>query len=148
MSICVVQYLKSIISLSPGLLGVWACFLAEVSLSGSSKYYGKLNKFRDFGQALTRSFTMHQTQSQWFGYYTNLCTRGFLLLSKRSDILHDEFYTHFKNQMQQNKENGELGLYLGSSEASPTLWSCYANISMFIDRIGSQFLKKWIMIMI
>ena len=30
----------------------------------------------------------------------------------------------------------------GSSEASPTLWSCYANISVFIDRIRNQFLKK------
>ena len=31
-----------------------------------------------------------------------------------------------------------------SSEASPTLWSCYANFSVFIDRIRNQFLKKWI----
>ena len=32
-----------------------------------------------------------------------------------------------------------------SSEASPTNWSCYANISVFIDRIRNQlnqFLKK------
>ena len=35
-----------------------------------------------------------------------------------------------------------------SSEASPTLWSCYANISVFIDRIRNQFLKQRIMIMI
>ena len=30
----------------------------------------------------------------------------------------------------------------GSSEASPTIWSCYANISVFIDRIRNHFLKK------
>ena len=29
-----------------------------------------------------------------------------------------------------------------SSEARPTLWSCYANISVFIDRIRNKFLKK------
>jgi hypothetical protein len=37
---------------------------------------------------------------------------------------------------------------LNSGEASPTVWSCYANISVFIDRKNNQFLKKWIMIMI
>ena len=35
-----------------------------------------------------------------------------------------------------------------SGEASPTIWSCYANISMFIDRENNPFLKKLIMIMI
>jgi hypothetical protein len=29
-----------------------------------------------------------------------------------------------------------------SGEASPTIWSCYANISVFIDRENNQFLKK------
>ena len=29
-----------------------------------------------------------------------------------------------------------------SGEASPTIWSCYANFSVFIDRIRNQFLKK------
>ena len=35
-----------------------------------------------------------------------------------------------------------------SGEASPTIWSCYANISVFIDRENNPFLKKLIMIMI
>jgi hypothetical protein len=35
-----------------------------------------------------------------------------------------------------------------SGEASPTIWSCYANISVFIDCENNQFLKKWIMIII
>jgi hypothetical protein len=35
-----------------------------------------------------------------------------------------------------------------SGVASPTIWSCYANISVFIDRENNRFLKKWIMIMI
>ena len=29
-----------------------------------------------------------------------------------------------------------------SGEASPTIWSCYANFSVFIDRIRNQFLKE------
>ena len=29
-----------------------------------------------------------------------------------------------------------------SGEASPTIWSCYANFSVFTDRIGNKFLKK------
>ena len=32
-----------------------------------------------------------------------------------------------------------------SGVASPTIWSCYANISVFIDRENNRFLKKWIM---
>jgi hypothetical protein len=32
-----------------------------------------------------------------------------------------------------------------SGEASPTMWSCYANISVFIHRENNQFVKKWIM---
>ena len=35
-----------------------------------------------------------------------------------------------------------------SGEASPTIWSCYANIFVFTDCKDNQFLKKWIMIMI
>ena len=34
-----------------------------------------------------------------------------------------------------------IGFYV-SSEPRPTFWSCYANISVFIDRIRNQFLKK------
>ena len=37
-------------------------------------------------------------------------------------------------------------LILTSGEASPTIWSCYANISVFIDRENNSFLKKWIMV--
>ena len=35
-----------------------------------------------------------------------------------------------------------------SGEASPTIWSCYANFSVFIDCENNPFLQKWIMIMI
>ena len=30
----------------------------------------------------------------------------------------------------------------GSGEASPKIWSCYANFSVFIDYKRNQFLKK------
>jgi hypothetical protein len=33
-----------------------------------------------------------------------------------------------------------------SGEASPTIWSCYANISVLIDLENNQFLKKLIII--
>jgi hypothetical protein len=36
----------------------------------------------------------------------------------------------------------EVELKLSSGEASPTIWSCYANISVFINRENNQFLKK------
>ena len=38
--------------------------------------------------------------------------------------------------------------YVYSGEASPKIWPCYANFSVFIDYKRNQFLKKWIMIMI
>jgi hypothetical protein len=41
-----------------------------------------------------------------------------------------------------SKFSGVLVLPLSSGEASPTIWSCYANISVFIDRENNQFLKK------
>ena len=31
-----------------------------------------------------------------------------------------------------------------SCKATSTFWSCYANISVFIDRKNNKFLKKWI----
>jgi hypothetical protein len=31
---------------------------------------------------------------------------------------------------------------LGSGVASPTIWSCYGNISVLINRENNQFLKK------
>jgi hypothetical protein len=36
---------------------------------------------------------------------------------------------------------------ISSGVASPKIWSCYANIPVFIDRENKRFLKKWIMIM-
>ena len=36
----------------------------------------------------------------------------------------------------------EVELKLSSGEASPTIWSFYANISVFINRENNQFLKK------
>jgi hypothetical protein len=36
----------------------------------------------------------------------------------------------------------EVELKLSSGEASLTIWSCYANISVFINRENNQFLKK------
>ena len=36
--------------------------------------------------------------------------------------------------------------YGPSGVASPTIWSCYGNISVLIKRENNQFLKKWIMI--
>ena len=35
-----------------------------------------------------------------------------------------------------------MGRYSISSEFSPTIWSCHADFSVFIDRIMNQFLKK------
>ena len=29
-----------------------------------------------------------------------------------------------------------------SGEVSPRIWSCYANVSVFLDRKSNQFLKK------
>ena len=33
-----------------------------------------------------------------------------------------------------------------SGEVSPRIWSCYANVFVFLDRESNQFLKKEIMI--
>ena len=46
------------------------------------------------------------------------------------------------NKLNNVDQFSEFSLHRNSSEASPTLWSCYANTSVFIDRIRSQVLTK------
>ena len=51
---------------------------------------------------------------------------------------------HKKIRQQHNIKVPRDAVYtvMTSGEASPTIWSCYANFSVFIDRIRNQFLEK------
>ena len=47
-----------------------------------------------------------------------------------------ESVRNFKKMLQREETS------VVSGEASPTIWSCYANFSVFIDYKRNQFLKK------
>ena len=48
---------------------------------------------------------------------------------------------NYKNELSRLKQLWGFCLE-GSGEASPEIWSCYANFSVFIDYKRNQFLKK------
>ena len=107
----------------------------------TSKSTDQWSPFFTIGENKTRlTLSFYRADQRYLVAGSKLDFNGLLVeIPKRRDLCH----------MKKSPENAQRSrAFTCNGEASLTFGHANANFSMFIDRVRSQFLKKWIMIIV